>query len=109
MTRIHDLKIWPQFFQPVDDGIKRFEGRKDDRNYKVGDILVLREFNPITKEYTGRKIARGVTYVLHSYESHGLADDYVVMSLDLLGHDKSVAAIEAVMAQRAASKEAGAA
>ena len=100
MTKIHDLKIWPQFYQLVFDQDKNFEGRKNDRNYKKGDILVLREFNPITKEYTGRKMARLVTYILHSAEAHGLVDDYVVMSLALLGYERSTAAIEAVNAAR---------
>ena len=37
----HELKIWPEFFE-MDLTVKPFEIRKNDRNYKTGDILVLK-------------------------------------------------------------------
>lgn len=40
---IHELKILPEYFEAVVSGNKRFEIRKDDRNYKKGDILRLNE------------------------------------------------------------------
>jgi Domain of unknown function (DUF3850) len=42
----HDLKTWPRFFEAVASGAKPFEWRKDDRDYRVGDILNLREWAP---------------------------------------------------------------
>lgn len=39
---IHELKTWPDFFRDVADGRKKFEIRKDDRDYKVGDLLRLK-------------------------------------------------------------------
>lgn len=42
----HELKIWPAFFAAVAEGTKTFEFRKDDRKFGVGDILILREWNP---------------------------------------------------------------
>lgn len=44
--KIHDLKSWPIPFMHVRDGIKRFEVRRNDRNYERGDLVVLREFVP---------------------------------------------------------------
>ena len=38
----HDLKIWPEFFDAVASGAKPFDLRKNDRNYHVGDTLLLR-------------------------------------------------------------------
>ena len=35
----HELKILPEYFVAVRDGIKKFEVRKDDRPFEVGDIL----------------------------------------------------------------------
>jgi ASC-1-like (ASCH) protein len=41
----HELKILPEYFEAVRSGEKRFELRKNDRNFKVGDWVGLREFN----------------------------------------------------------------
>ena len=47
----------------VSSGKKKFELRLDDFEIKEGDMLVLEEWNPNTKEYTGRIIEKKVTYV----------------------------------------------
>jgi hypothetical protein len=51
----HELKTWPTYFQAIRDGEKFFEYRYNDRGFEKGDILVLREWNPITEEYSGEK------------------------------------------------------
>jgi len=56
-------KIWPEYFELVKAGKKRFELRLADFDIKEGDVLVLEEWNPKTKEYTGRKIEKKVDYV----------------------------------------------
>lgn len=61
----HELKCWPSFFQAILDDRKRFELRVNDRNYQVGDVLHLREWNPELEQYTGREIRRTNTYQLH--------------------------------------------
>jgi ASC-1-like (ASCH) protein len=57
-------KIWPDYFELIDSGKKRFELRLADFDIKEGDTLVLEEWNPETKQYTGRKIEKLVDYVL---------------------------------------------
>lgn len=57
-------KVWPKFFEKILSGEKAFELRLADWKCNHGDILVLEEWNPKTKEYTGRKIEKKVTYVL---------------------------------------------
>lgn len=57
-------KIWPEFFELVKSGKKNFELRLADFDIKEGDTLVLEEWNPKTKNYTGRKIEKEVKYVL---------------------------------------------
>lgn len=42
----HELKIWPQYYGPVAEGLKTFEIRKNDRGFQAGDDVVLREYNP---------------------------------------------------------------
>lgn len=64
--REHELKCWPEFFQAILDGTKRFEWRYDDRGFAEGDTLWLREWNPDTKTYSGRDMRVRVTYKLNA-------------------------------------------
>lgn len=57
-------KIWPEWFKIMKSGKKKFELRLADFRIKKGDILVLEEWNPKTKKYTGRKIKKKVKYIL---------------------------------------------
>jgi len=74
----HDLKTLPEYFKQVESGIKKFECRKDDRNYKVGDVLNLKEYDP-DNGYTGAGVQRTVTYILRDFD--GLAPGWVIMGL----------------------------
>ncbi len=60
----HNLKCWPEYFQAVKFGIKPFEIRKWDRPYKVGDFLILQEYDPNKCDYTGDSIVRQISYLL---------------------------------------------
>jgi hypothetical protein len=44
--RTHRLKTWPVEFQQIVDGKKTFEFRRNDRDFRVGDNLLLIEFDP---------------------------------------------------------------
>ena len=59
-----EKKIWPEYFQKILDGEKNFEIRLADWECNKGDVLVLKEWNPKTKGYTGRVIEKEVNYVL---------------------------------------------
>ncbi|HEN7774865.1 TPA: DUF3850 domain-containing protein [Streptococcus agalactiae] len=74
----HMLKCSPKYFEAVKDGTKPFEGRYNDRNFKVGDELILREYDP-KRGYTARCIVRKVTYVLSNFI--GLKDGYVILGV----------------------------
>lgn len=56
-------KIWPEYFELVRSGKKKFEIRLADFDIKEGNILVLEEYNPKTKQYTGRSIKKKVSFV----------------------------------------------
>ncbi|MBI4094872.1 MAG: DUF3850 domain-containing protein [Candidatus Liptonbacteria bacterium] len=56
-------KIWPKWFHDVKRGKKKFEFRVADFRVKSGDTLVLREWNPKTKKYTGRELRKKAKYV----------------------------------------------
>lgn len=76
----HELKCIPPFFEDVHSGAKPFELRRDDRDYRVGDTLLLREWRPDWKDYTGRICRKRVTYKLEGGQ-YGLASDVVVLGL----------------------------
>lgn len=61
-----EKKTWPKYFQKILDGDKSFELRLADFDCKENDILVLREWDPKTKEYTGRKMEKKVTYIIRT-------------------------------------------
>ena len=81
MTR-HVLKTWPEYFGPVWDGKKTFEVRSNDRNYQVGDELLLREYDLLSDEYSGRHIACEVTYMLDgTYPSELVLNGCVILAV----------------------------
>ncbi len=66
--KIHELKTICRYFKEVWDEEKRFEVRKNDRNFKVGDLLLLRELfihpNNGNTNYTGCEVLVLVEYIL---------------------------------------------
>lgn len=77
---IHELKTWPVYFFSIYLGEKTFEVRRNDRNFKPGDILALKEFDPETEKYTGNEIEVFVSYVLHGGK-FGIEEGFCVMSI----------------------------
>lgn len=60
---IIEKKIWPDFFQKIKNNKKHFEVRLADFKIKKGDTLVLKEWHPKTKKYTGRKLKFNAGFV----------------------------------------------
>lgn len=59
-----EKKIWPQYFDAIASGEKTFELRLADFECKPEDVLVLREWNPKSGEYTGRELEKKVAYIV---------------------------------------------
>ena len=76
-SKTHSLKILPEYFEAVLSGDKTFEIRYNDRDYKVGDSLCLKEF--CDGAYTGRETIREICYMIDdpAYCKEG----YVVLGL----------------------------
>lgn len=93
----HELKCWPEPFAAVVAGTKRHEVRRADRDFKVGDVLQLREWDPGIDQgmsyqlgteppprgYTGRSAEVRITYV-SAAGTWGLPADLCVLSIALL-------------------------
>ena len=81
MSKTHELKIYPKYFEAILDGKKTFEIRKDDRDFQVGDSIVLKEW--VNIKYSGREIQALFKYLLDD-AFIGLAEGYVAFSLGIL-------------------------
>lgn len=79
----HHLKTWPEFFDAIADGRKTFEIRENDREFQVGDTLVLHRFvagfGPDGGRYTGERLRVVVTYMTEWAQAPGT----VVMAIQL--------------------------
>jgi hypothetical protein len=76
----HELKIWPSQFEAVAAGTKRHEVRKFDRDYRVGDMVRLREWAPETELYSGRIVVATISWITDP-GTFGLPADVGVISL----------------------------
>ena len=74
----HYLKTETEFFQAVERGVKKFELRLNDREFKVYDILHLEEV--VNGIKTGRKLAPlEIKYILQG-GIYGLDKDYCILN-----------------------------
>jgi hypothetical protein len=78
---MHTLKTWPEYFQAIKAGKKKFELRKNDRNFQEGDMLVLKEYEPETNQYSGDALMLTAGYILEGGQ-FGLEDGYCIISLE---------------------------
>lgn len=58
-----EKKILPEYFEAIESGKKTYELRLGDFEAAEGDTLLLREWDPERKVYTGREITKEITYV----------------------------------------------
>lgn len=81
-------KIYPGFFEDVLYHNKRFEIRMDVDHIIQGDTLILAEWDPDRKRFTGRSIRCAVIYVFRgdNYEhDYGLKPGYCVIGFTIVG------------------------
>ncbi|UOQ78714.1 DUF3850 domain-containing protein [Hymenobacter sp. 5516J-16] len=76
----HELKVWPACFAAVVSGAKPFDVRLNDRDYRVGDALLLREYEPESEQYSGRTTERWISYLLQG-GSFGVEEGWCVLGL----------------------------
>lgn len=81
--KAHELKTWPEEFAAMGYGDKTAEFRKNDRDFKGGDLLVLRLYDPESERYLGESFAVQVTHIMYGGQ-FGIPEGYVVMSIEKL-------------------------
>lgn len=75
----HELKILPKWFDDVKCGKKNFEIRKADRDFKVGDYLILREWE--RGKFTERFLIRQIEYIYQGDGSYGISEEYCILGI----------------------------
>lgn len=93
MKAKHELKIEHKYFQAVKDGRKKFEIRKNDRGFQEGDLLILREYDPITQEYLGRIMKVEISYMT----DYAQQDGYVVLGIEVIQEGEGLTEIKKVV------------
>lgn len=78
--KVHSIRLAKTYFNDVASGKKSFELRKNDREYKVGDMLEMLEF--ADGKNTGRIIQAEVVYMLEEYT--GLEEGYCILGISVL-------------------------
>lgn len=82
----HMLKVWPEFWEPLKDESKPFEVRRFDRDYRVGDVLILQLWSPIMQDYiydsdgVPETLSRRVTFLLPGGQ-FGIEEGFCVMGV----------------------------
>lgn len=85
--KLIELKTWIAPFSAVWDGSKTHELRRNDRDFEVGDMLVLREWDHDRVAYTGRVAVCSVTYLTRG-GAFDLPFELCVMSVRLLSREE---------------------
>lgn len=85
-VRTHELKSWSQFFRPIVAGERTHELRRNDRDYRVGDRLLLREYDPSMGTYTGSHCEVAITSITSrdvpcAVSDQGLDPDFCILSV----------------------------
>ena len=76
----HTLKIKDRFYNDIEQGLKTFEVRKNDRNFKVGDLIKFVNVNGEDFNNGELRIYE-ITYILTHEDYEPIPEKYVVFSI----------------------------
>lgn len=83
LPRVHRIKADPGPFRLIWAGLKPFEVRKFDRDYRVGDMLRISEFDRDSREYSGAWVMARITCIVRPKE-YGLPEDVGVLGIEVV-------------------------
>jgi hypothetical protein len=89
VATLHELKTSPPYFAAVALGMKTFDIRFNDREFEVGDLLHLREYDGGEDgAYSGRSCVRKITYVMA--DPQYVLQGSVVLGIALIDAHKAI-------------------
>lgn len=78
-TKHHTLKIVNPYYDDVRRNVKNFEIRKDDRDYKLGDMIHFCLYDKEKDFVHDADMGRVVKYILRDAEQYGLKEGYCIL------------------------------
>ena len=88
--KTHNIKLDHKYFDDVKSGTKKVELRKNDRDYKVGDILILEDVVCLGTGLDGYKICAYADKQIKAKITHIIDDEeflqpgYVALSIEVI-------------------------
>lgn len=76
VDRIHELKAEKFFFRALADWDKTFEVRLNDRNFQVGDYLLIKEWDPANRTFTGEEFKTQISFILYGDQDEAIKNGY---------------------------------
>lgn len=80
MTKIHFIKTVQPHFEGRQNGLKTFEIRNNDRDYRVGDVLIERLWHEDEEGFVGPHLVSRVEYI----SSYAQKSGFIVMAVKTL-------------------------
>jgi hypothetical protein len=84
----HKLKCWTALLRDIWNGKRRFDIRKNDQNFEVGDTILLQEYFPDKDQYGNIEIECRISYILNDAyilsEFNGLKEGYVIFGFEII-------------------------
>lgn len=90
--RVHALKCWPEYYAAMASAHKLFEVRQNDRDFHVGDHIILSSWDPLEQRYLGPRTTCLITYVLPG-GSFGIEEGYCILGIKPLHSTKAAGAL----------------
>jgi hypothetical protein len=84
----HSLKSWPHMFEAFVSGGRHHDIRRSsDRVFRIGEIVRLREFNPLEECFTGRVCFARISYITSDdvpcpFFDKAIAPGFCILSLE---------------------------
>lgn len=85
---VHDVKSWTYLFDALESGKKHHDIRVMDRDYKVGDLMLMRRYDYGKRKYTGAETIRQISYITSAkheacaFSPFALNPEYAILSLE---------------------------
>lgn len=72
--RLHELKLQEPEYTALTNEELTCNVRRMDRDFKVGDFVTFREFDPVEQKYTGSFIHRHINHIMVAGKTKSLND-----------------------------------